>query len=67
MCKLYLNLHRNSLTAEEEELMAITQVGKHLMDLDVCTGKEGKGGLCYENTLIENTFLDPTTRNFLNT
>ena len=47
--------------------MAITQVGKHLMDLDVGTGKEGKGGLCYENTLIENTFLDPTTRNFLNT
>ena len=48
-------------------LMAITQVGKHLMDLDVCTGKEGKGGLCYENTLIENTFLDPTTRNSHNT
>ena len=48
-------------------LMPITQVGKHLMDLDVCTGKEGKGGLCYENTLIENTFLDPTTRNVLNT
>ena len=47
-------------------LLAITQVGKHLMDLDVCTGKEGKGGLSYENTLIENTFLDPTTRNFLN-
>ena len=40
---------------------------KHLMVLDVCTGKEGKAGLCYENTLIENTFLDPTTRNFLNT
>ena len=37
-------------------LMAITQVGKHLMDLDVCTCKEGKGGLCYENALIENTF-----------
>ena len=48
-------------------LMAITRVGKHLMDLDVCTGKEGKGGLSYENTLIENTFLDPTTRNVLNT
>ena len=48
-------------------LMAITQVGKHLMDLDVCTGKGGKGGLCYENTLIENTFLDPTTRNSHNT
>jgi hypothetical protein len=45
-------------------LMAITQVGKHLMDLDVCTGK---GGLCYENTLIENTFLDPKTRNSHNT
>ena len=44
-------------------LMAITQVGKHLMDL----GKEGKAGLCYENTLIENTFLDPTTINSLNT
>ena len=44
-------------------LMAITQVGKHLMDL----GKKGKGGLCYENTLIENTFLDPTTRNSHNT
>ena len=48
-------------------LMAITQVGKHLMDLYVCTSKEGKGGLCYENTLIENTFLDPTTINVLNT
>ena len=33
-------------------LMAITQVGKYLMVLDVCTGKEGKAGLCYENTLI---------------
>jgi hypothetical protein len=47
--------------------MAITQVGKHLIDLNVCTGKEGKGGLFYEYTLIENTFLDPTTRNSLNT
>ena len=37
------------------------------MDLDVCTGKEENGGFCYENTFIENTFLDPTTRNFLNT
>ena len=41
--------------------------GKHLMVLNVCTGKEGKAGLCYENALIENTFLDPTTRNVLNT
>jgi len=25
-------------------VMAITKVGKHLMELDVCAGKEGKGG-----------------------
>ena len=36
-------------------MMAITKVGKHIMDLDVCTGKEGKGGLCYQHIGIKYT------------
>ena len=47
--------------------MAITKVGKHLMALDECRGKEGKGSLWNEHTFIENTSIDPAIRNYLNT